>query len=346
MSFSLRAAYPLLMAIILSNFVLWLDSFDRYLSGRYHVEMSGVLPEAFFSPSRELQAFIRQAIEPAPGAPLPVVVASEIIVHGIAPEAVPEIASEVAPEPSPPQEEDAVKPPASPAAVKAVPAQTAHRREAVPMPYDPGASPRILFAGDSMMQGLAPYTIARIRKIYPEGFYSDQSRQSTGLTMRRYFDWPLHIQAEIARHRFDTLVIFLGPNDPWDITEDGRRYVFPSAGWVERYRSRVAEIMAFCQKNRVRVIWIGLPNMRNERVREGAIVENRIFREEAQRFGFAFLPMDTLLGGFDEPFSKHIDDPVKGKLAVRAEDGTHFTPAGLRLMSAHLAAVIDSGIIP
>ena len=45
-------------------------------------------------------------------------------------------------------------------------------------------------------------------------------------------------------------------------------------------------------------------------------------------------------GPLDEPFRKHVDDPVKGKVVVRANDGIHFTPAGLRLISDGLTELL------
>ena len=64
MSLSLRATYLLIAAIVLSNFILWLDSFDRYLGSRYHVTLSEILPEAVFAPSRQLLALTGQSSEP------------------------------------------------------------------------------------------------------------------------------------------------------------------------------------------------------------------------------------------------------------------------------------------
>ena len=328
MPLSLRATYLLLAAIILGNFVLWLDSFDRYLSSRYHVALGEILPEAAFVPSRQLLALGGRSGASAGPTDAEVTAVEAATKPEPAPQPMPEPVSPPAPVIA------AIPPPAAPAPPPALPRPS---ETAVP---DKDGSPRVLFAGDSMMQGVAPIAIAQIRKIYPDGFYSDQSKQSTGLTVRRYFDWPARIREEVGKHRFDTLVIFLGPNDPWDIVEDGKRHIFPSESWEEKYRARVAEVMTFCQQNRVRLIWIGLPNMRNERTRRGAVVENRIFSEEARRFGFTYLSTEALFGGLDEPFSKHIDDPHKGKLAVRADDGTHFTPAGLRMISARLVEEI------
>ena len=82
---------------------------------------------------------------------------------------------------------------------------------------------------------------------------------------------------------------------------------------------------------------------RYERRQRGAVVENRIFSEEARRFGFIYLSTEELFGSLDDAFRKHIDDPQKGKLAVRADDGTHFTPTGLRMISARLVEALTTG---
>lgn len=200
--------------------------------------------------------------------------------------------------------------------------------------------PRVLFAGDSMMQGVAPFVISQMRKDYPTGKFVDLSMQSTGLTVKRYFDWPAKIREETLKQGFKIVVIFLGPNDPWDISEGNKRYIFPSDEWKEKYRERVVEVMDFAASQNVHVIWIGLPNMREDRVKRGAVVQNVIFREEAQRFNFDYLSTEDLLGRLDEPFKRFVDDPQKGQLATRAEDGIHFTPTGLRMISAKVIELI------
>jgi len=220
--------------------------------------------------------------------------------------------------------------PVVPSGLESVPVAEESQPASVKIP------PRILFAGDSMMQGLAPIVIYRLKKLYPDGFFSDQSKQSTGLTVKRYFDWPTRIREQVVLQKFNTIVIFLGPNDPWDIFEGGKRYVFPTEGWIDVYRNRVADVLEFCKEHQVRVIWVGLPNMRNKRVKEGAILENQIFREETARFGFDYFPTEPIIGRLDEPFHKRIDDPVKGRISIRANDGIHFTPAGLRMISNEL----------
>jgi hypothetical protein len=196
--------------------------------------------------------------------------------------------------------------------------------------------PRVLFAGDSLMQGVAPIAIADLKKIYPSGKFIDLSQQSTGLTVRRYFDWPKKIEEESLREGLNVVVIFLGANDPWDIYENKKHFVFPSNEWQELYRQRVNEVLLFAKEHQIHVIWVGLPSMNVERVRTGAIVQNSVFQSETQKYGFDFISTEEILGSLDAPFTKYLQDPVKGSILVRANDGIHFTPNGYRLVSNQL----------
>jgi hypothetical protein len=210
----------------------------------------------------------------------------------------------------------------------------------------PTTFPKVLFAGDSMMQGVAPLVINQLRKENPKGVFIDLSAQSTGLTVRRYFDWPTKIKDETLSRGFELIAVFLGPNDPWDIYEGAKRYAFGTPEWEEKYRDRVIEVMQFAQDKQVHVIWIGLPNMKEDRVKRGAIVQNKIFREQASLFSFDYLSTEDLLGGLDEPFKKFVDEPGKGQVMLRADDGIHFTQAGLRLISARLYELIKKQAKP
>jgi hypothetical protein len=206
--------------------------------------------------------------------------------------------------------------------------------------------PKILFAGDSMMQGVAPLVINQLRKENPKGMFVDLSAQSTGLTVRRYFDWPTKIKDETLSRGFELIAIFLGPNDPWDIYEGAKRFAFGTPEWEDKYRDRVIEVMQFAQDRHVHVIWIGLPNMKEDRVKRGAVVQNKIFKEQASHFNFDYLSTEDLLGGLDEPFKKFINEPGKGQVMLRADDGIHFTQAGLRLISNRLYELIKKQAKP
>lgn len=93
---------------------------------------------------------------------------------------------------------------------------------AIPRPADPQivkkparpAVQRILFAGDSMMQGVAPIVMRELKTTHPDWLLRNESQQSTGLAVKRRLDWVEKIKREIVDYQLTTVVIFLGPNDP------------------------------------------------------------------------------------------------------------------------------------
>ncbi|HEU0187367.1 MAG TPA: hypothetical protein VFR06_05680, partial [Gallionellaceae bacterium] len=335
-----RGIYLIILVAVLANSVLWLDSFERYLNGRYHVYLSEYLPDTAFTPSRVL----REAMAPddylAVSASITPIVRPVRVAQPVVIAAVPPLAA------SSPASAGADLPASSVAASESQAVALKVETELSRVPVEGRAeqqdlaladpNPKVLFAGDSMMQGVAPMVISRMRKDYPKGVFVDLSKPSTGLVARRYFDWPTKIREESVKHGIQVIVMFLGPNDPWDIYEGKKRYAFPSEDWEERYRSRVDEVLDFARVSGIRVIWIGLPVMREERIKQGAKIENRIFQDEVQKYKFDYLPTEDLLGSLDDPYSKYIDDPKKGKLAVRLDDGVHFTLLGLRMISSRV----------
>jgi hypothetical protein len=465
-----RPVYLFLLAVVLLNTLLWLDSFDRYLSSRYHITLSATLPERAFFVSHQTQALIANAQQfintkltqfqgsaqhnssldlpkltakvnavstaatpkteiahdtpatasavPAPVAPVapapvasvptaPVAVAPVPVASAptapVAVAPVPVASAPTAPVPAAPAPVAsvaiapvavapvaiapvavapvAVAPVAVAPALVAAPAKAPSAPTAPPLSPTPTqtpaptatvlpksstapvaavssattstsketaptALPKVLFAGDSMMQGVAPLVINQLRKENPKGIFVDLSAQSTGLTVRRYFDWPTKIKDETLNRGFELIAVFLGPNDPWDIYEGAKRFAFGTPEWEDKYRDRVIEVMQFAQDKKVHVIWIGLPNMKEDRVKRGAVVQNKIFKEQASLFNFDYLSTEDFLGGLDEPFKKFIDEPGKGQVMLRADDGIHFTQAGLRLISARLYELIKKQAKP
>ena len=412
-----RPFYLLLVAAVLLNTLVWLDSFDRYLSSRYHIALSAALPERAFALSRQVHALITHTqqfgaaklaqllapphrdaepaapkltakLNPTPAATqtnkgttapanlalaAPIVTATAVVAP--APASVPASVAASVPVPVPvPAPASALAPvPDAPAVVTmkpstatAAPAAVTATTSSAPLTATPntpttsgkvagaGADvataavtfPKVLFAGDSMMQGVAPLVINQLRKENPKGVFVDLSAQSTGLTVRRYFDWPTKIKDETLARGFELVAVFLGPNDPWDIYDGAKRYAFGTPEWEEKYRDRVIEVMQFAKEQQVHVIWIGLPNMKEERVKRGAIVQNKIFKEQAGQFNFDYLSTEDFLGGLDEPFKKFVEEPGKGQVMTRADDGIHFTQAGLRLISARLYELIKKQAKP
>ncbi len=343
-----RDLYSVILLAVLANSALWLDSLDRYLNSRYHLYLSQYLPDEVFLPSRVMREAMLPEQEDEQEQTVPIsIVPLAHATKAAPPDAIAPVSGALTAMPQASGvQADATVALSQMALSTSVPPAAAEKTDAAPAepaPQPPKAvALRVLFAGDSMMQGVAPLVISRMRKEYPDGVFVDLSKPSTGLVARRYFDWPAKVREESLKQNIQVIVMFLGPNDPWDIYDGKRRYAFPSDAWEEKYRGRVDEVLEFARANGIRVIWIGLPSMREERVKQGAKIENRIFREEVLKYEFDFLPTEDFLGSLDDPYTKYVEDPKKGKQVVRLDDGVHFTKLGLRMISSRVNDLLRS----
>lgn len=201
---------------------------------------------------------------------------------------------------------------------------------------------RILFAGDSMMQGIAPLVMRELKATHPDWLLRNESQQSTGLTVKRRLDWVEKIKKEIVQYQLTTVVVFLGPNDPWDIYERRQVIRFPSPEWEALYSARVSEICEFSKEKKVHLIWVGLPAMKEKRVHRGAVVQNPIFRDNMKRYGFDFVSTEALIGRLDQHYVRYATDANGKRINLRADDGIHFSPQGLQRIASTVLKTIDT----
>jgi hypothetical protein len=193
---------------------------------------------------------------------------------------------------------------------------------------------RILLVGDSLMQGLAPHLMTALkRKYHVESM--DLSKHSTGLTYPAFFDWPATVEDAFELEQYSVVIVFLGANDPWDMTIQGQYVRFGSERWREVYRERVARIINTASQHGARLIWLGAPPMGREDLVGKAPTLNTIYAEEAGKMPlFArFIATDPSLTADGSSFTKFLELPELGSVMVRTDDGVHFTTQGHRLLA-------------
>lgn len=203
---------------------------------------------------------------------------------------------------------------------------------------------QVFFAGDSLMQGVAPY----VQKYLQEKFdikTVNLSKQSTGLSYPSFFDWPKTIEQTIAQNKqIKVLVVFLGPNDPWDMPNPkGGAYLrFKSPEWEQVYRSRIAQIIQTAKKNQISVMWLSPPNMRKDSLNQQMIYLNQVIQDEVKKQQAFFIDSRPLLGGKNDIYNDYLTQNGNS-IKMRSADGIHFSPDGQKLLadviSKHLKIV-------
>ncbi|EKT53116.1 peptidoglycan O-acyl transferase [Providencia sneebia DSM 19967] len=187
----------------------------------------------------------------------------------------------------------------------------------------------VLFAGDSMMQGVAPHVKNMLLKKYNINSIN-LSKQSTGLAYPRFFNWPKTIANTLDNNpNIKVLVVFLGPNDPWDMPGDsGYKYVkFKSGSWEQMYRSRINDILTVARQHNVDVIWVGPPNMRKATLSDGMQFLRGLYQSEVENNGEIYFSVNDVFKYKDNTYSDYFGDD-SSKIKLRSGDGIHFSPKG------------------
>ena len=200
---------------------------------------------------------------------------------------------------------------------------------------------KVFFVGDSMMQGIAPHVRNTLFKEH--GIESiDLSKQSTGLAYTQYFNWPQLIKDTLQSNpEVKLMVVFLGPNDPWDIPAGkGLPYIkFKSPEWEEIYRNRIKEIIQTAHHHQAKIIWLGVPNMKKAKLNDGMLYLNNLYLTEAKQNKIHFIPTNDILGNKDDQYANFVQVGEKN-VKVRIDDGIHFTTAGQQLIAQKVLSYI------
>jgi len=182
-----------------------------------------------------------------------------------------------------------------------------------------------------MMQGVAPFVERSLKKQY--GIQSvNLSKQSTGLSYPKFFDWPNTIEQTLKQQTdIRLLVVFLGPNDPWDFPK-GKKYLkFASPEWSEEYLSRVNRILTAAEQHHVQVIWMGIPYMKQAKLNKQMRYLDKLLADEISPKAL-WIPTDKLLSNGSDTYADSVN--INGKIIrYRSKDGIHFSAEGQKLLA-------------
>ena len=197
---------------------------------------------------------------------------------------------------------------------------------------------QVFFAGDSMMQGVAPHVQRWLSE--KQGIKTiNLSKQSTGLTYTRFFDWEKTISETLKNNsNIKILVVFLGPNDPWDMPnpKGGRFIPFKTPEWDSMYRNRIKNIIDNAREHRVTVLWLTPPNMRRDKLNEQMVyLRNLMIDEVSKNHGYV-IDTRTILGNNESEFQDIIMDSNGQKIKTRSADGIHFSLPGQKLIAKNI----------
>ncbi len=202
---------------------------------------------------------------------------------------------------------------------------------------------RIAFVGDSMADGLWQGVTRHIarnsclkERIDTERF----GRNGTGLTRLDKFHWPRELLGIGSRYRPDLVVITVGLNDRNPIYDpDGGNAQIYSKEWPETYREKISKMLKSATAMKANVLWVGIPVLRDEKPDQEAKEKNGHYAAVIGALNnpsVRYVEPWRLKREGEDTFSTYGPDEKGALIALRASDGTHFTPAGYDMVGSYL----------
>jgi hypothetical protein len=199
---------------------------------------------------------------------------------------------------------------------------------------------RVLMAGDSLM-GTISAGLGRFTRDDPRVQIVADFHVSTGLARPDVLDWPAYLQQRVTEVGAEVVYLAFGGNDDQDmILPDGARAVLGTPEWHAEYTRRVALAMDVAAQDGRTVVWLGLPNERNEHLNAVVGTMNAIALQQADlRPTVHFVDLIPIF----TPGGVYRDDvtfPDGNVIDARAADGVHLTHGGADVLAPTLHAVI------
>jgi uncharacterized protein len=166
----------------------------------------------------------------------------------------------------------------------------------------------------------------------------------TGLVRNEYWDWQRHLEAVVRARNPRVVVFMVGANDDQALAVDGTSYRAPAPEWVAEYRRRVAGIMDVLAGAGRKVVWIGMPPMREPSYSEAMGLIGGIMAEEAATrpavtYVDAFAMFST--PGAPGVYAPSIPDEAGEPTEVRLDDGIHLNVAGSQYLARRVMEEVD-----
>ncbi len=216
----------------------------------------------------------------------------------------------------------------------APPEPVAAPEQAVSVPHPGGGQITVLLIGDSLIGGSLATAIVRGSDRGPPLRIVRAIQHGTGLSRPDLFDWLKVIPPLLERERPQFIVCSLGANDTQSLHDGERSLNLGDPRWREVYRERVVAMMQLLVGEQTRVLWLGLPAMRDRHFSERTRALNRVFAQAARSVPrVEFLDLNMLVSGPDGNFASFVTTTDGRFTRVRLDDGVHYSPAGARAIA-------------
>jgi uncharacterized protein len=192
----------------------------------------------------------------------------------------------------------------------------------------------VLLVGDSMIAGSLGTELNKQLQKNDKLRVVSAFQTATGLSRPDVYDWMKVIGPLLERERPGLVIASFGANDATNILEGEQTLEFGTKAWKRAYARRVVAMMRALAGEQTRVLWLGLPPMRDERFAKKAAALNQLFSRTARRTPrVEFLELEAVLGQGGGEYATFVRG-ADGRISrFRLDDGVHYSPAGARAVA-------------
>ncbi|HWE71148.1 MAG TPA: DUF459 domain-containing protein [Acidimicrobiales bacterium] len=157
----------------------------------------------------------------------------------------------------------------------------------------------------------------------------------TGLSRPDYFNWPAELQADLAIHHPQLVVVMMGANDPQSLVVNGTAVAYGTPAWNTAYSDRAGAFMDTATSAGAHMLWVGMPPMAGSQLDGQMNTVNSLVQAQAtaRAAGVTFLSSRTVLGTPQGGYTAYLTNGAGSEINVRTPDGIHLTPDGGEVLS-------------
>ncbi len=202
---------------------------------------------------------------------------------------------------------------------------------------------KVLVIGDSMMIVTAHATKLALEK---RGIkhVETTTKLGTGLARLDAYDWMATIDEHVKTFDPDVSLVWFGTNDRQPMKTDQGIVDVDDAAWEAEYGKRIGQVMdKLTARDGTRVVWLGLPLMKDAAINKEVELINGIAKREAdKRESVTYMETQPLLSRKADKFSAYLIGSNGRPIKVRESDGIHLSRAGADLVAEAFATSITT----
>jgi len=186
----------------------------------------------------------------------------------------------------------------------------------------------ILDVGDSLGEDLGlglGYTLGTnplVRVV--QAAYGD-----SGIARPDFYNWPAHLAEDLRTYHPQVVTILIGGNDAQNFLVNDEPVVFGTAQWHRIYSQRVALMMKETIAAGAKMLWVGLPIMRDPSFGASMQMLNAIYKAQAALHpDVSYFPTWALFSNAQGQYATYLRNSFGQMVLARDPDGVHIAPPG------------------